>query len=272
METTTHKIYIGDAETVLKKIQDNFFQLMVTSPPYWNVRDYGHRDQIGRDDTLKQYLNRLNKVWIEIARTLLPDGKIALNIGNIYYSEPDEKRRTTANLSLLTWQQLNDIKSLRFMGTIYWQKTTSRDGSVLFGSYPYPTNFMISNAVEPIHIFRKVGKRNVSREIKEKSKVTKEEFKKFRDAIWNDINGVEDEHCAAYPWELPARLIKMFSYVEDWVLDPFLGSGTTMKAAKDLGRNSVGIELNPKYLKRIKEKVGIQQRDMFNNVKLEIIK
>jgi len=272
MKPTTHKIYIGDAEKILKKLPDNYFQLMVTSPPYWNVRDYGHKGQIGLNDTLEQYLERLNRVWKEVVRTLLPDGKIVLNIGNIYYSEPGEKRRTTANLSLVTWQQLNNFKELRFMGTIYWQKTTSRDGSVLFGSYPYPTNFMISNAVEPIHIFRKIGKRNVSQEIKEKSKVSKEDFKKFRDAIWNDINGVEDEHCAAYPWELPARLIKMFSYVEDWILDPFLGSGTTMKAAKDLGRNSVGIELNPKYLKRIEEKIGIKQGNMFDNVKFEIIK
>ena len=231
-KSTTHRIYVGDAETRLKKLPDNFFQLMVTSPPYWNVRDYEHKEQIGRNDSLEQYLDRLNGVWKEVTRTLLPDGKIALNIGNIYYSEPDEKRRTTANLSLLTWQQLNDVKELRFMGTIYWQKTTSRDGSVLFGSYPYPTNFMISNAVEPIHIFRKIGERKVSQEIKEKSKVSLEEFKKFRDAIWRDINGVEDKHCAAYPWELPARLIKMFSYVEDWILDPFLGSGTTIKWQK----------------------------------------
>ncbi|PIU15114.1 hypothetical protein COT20_02125 [bacterium (Candidatus Gribaldobacteria) CG08_land_8_20_14_0_20_39_15] len=272
MKTTTHKIYIGDAETTLKELPGNFFQLMVTSPPYWNVRDYGHKEQIGKNDSLQQYLGRLNKVWQEVARTLLPDGKIALNIGNIYYSEPDEKRRTTANLSLLTWQQLNNIKCLRFMGTIYWQKTTSRNGAVLFGSYPYPTNFMISNAVEPIHIFRKIGRRDVSQEVKEKSKVNKEDFKKFRDAIWNDINGVEDVHCAAYPYELPARLIKMFSYVDDWILDPFLGSGTTMKAAKDLERSSVGIELHPKYLKRIEEKVGIKQGDMFDDAKFEIIK
>ncbi len=272
MTATSHKIYIGDAETVLKKLPDNFFQLMVTSPPYWNVRDYGHKDQIGLNDTLEEYLDRLNGVWAEVVRSLLPDGKIALNIGNIYYSEPDEKRRTTANLALLTWQQLSNIKGLRFMGTIYWQKTTSRAGAVLFGSYPYPANFMISNAVEPIHIFRKVGKREVPKEIKEKSKVTLEEFRKFRDAIWNDINGVEDKHCAAYPQELPARLIKMFSYVEDWILDPFLGSGTTMKAAKDLGRNSVGIELNPEFLKIIEAKVGIKQSDMFTGAKFEVIK
>jgi len=268
---TTHKIYIGDVETVLKGLPDSFFQLMVTSPPYWNVRDYGHKDQIGLNDTLEEYLDRLNRVWKEVARTLLPDGKIALNIGNIYYSEPDEKRRTTANLSLLTWQQLNNIKNLRFMGTIYWQKTTSRDGAVLFGSYPYPTNFMISNAVEPIHIFRKIGKRGVSKEIKERSKVTPEEFRKFRDAIWNDINGVEDKHCAAYPVELPARLIKMFTYLEDWVLDPFLGSGTTTKAAKDLGRNSVGIEINPEFLKIIELKVKAKQSEMFNSAEFKVI-
>jgi modification methylase len=141
------------------------------------------------------------------------------------------------------------------MGTIYWQKTTSRGGVVLFGSYPYPTNFMISNAVEPIHVFRKVGKRSVSKEIKERSKVSLIDFRKFRDAIWNDINGVEDKHCAAFPVELPSRIVKMFSYVDDWVLDPFVGSGTTIKAAKDLGRNSVGIELNPDFLPIIKEKI-----------------
>ena len=87
-----------------------------------------------------------------------------------------------------------------------------------------------------------------------------------------DINGVEDAHCAAYPQELPARLIKMFSYVEDWILDPFLGSGTTMKAAKDLGRNSVGIELNPDYLTRIEEKAGIKQSDIFTGSDFEVVK
>ncbi len=259
MSSTLQKVYIGDAVMVLKTLPDNFFQLMVTSPPYWNVRDYGHNNQIGLNDTLDRYFNRLDRVWEEVVRTLLPDGKIALNIGNVYYSEPGEKRRTTANLSLLTWQQLNNYKELRFMGTIYWQKTTSRAGAVLFGSYPYPANFMISNAVEPIHIFRKVGTRKVPKEIKERSKITLEEFRKFRDAVWDDINGVDDKHSAAFPVELPARLIKMFSYVEDWILDPFAGSGTTLKAAKELGRNSVGIELNPEYLPLIEEKLDAGQ-------------
>ena len=267
---TEHTIYFGDSAEILKTIPKDTFQLMVTSPPYWNVRDYGHSKQIGFKDTLSEYLERLDKVWEEVVRTLLPDGKIALNIGNIYYSEPDENRRTTANLSYLTWKQLDKFKELRFMGTIYWRKTTSRAGAVLFGSYPYPTNFMISSAVEPIHIFRKVGKREVSIEIKEKSKISLKEFKEFRDAIW-DINGVNDKHAAAYPYELPERLIKMFTYVGDTVLDPFVGSGTTIKAAKELNRNSIGIDINPEFLSIIKEKVGINQKMLNKEVEFKVI-
>ena len=142
-DKTTHKIIFGDSASVLKKFEKDTFQLMVTSPPYWNVRDYGHPDQIGFKDTLDEYLDRLNGVWKEVVRTLLPNGKLALNIGNVYYTEEDETRRTTANLSYLLWKQLADFKELRYMGTIYWVKTTSRSGAVLFGSYPYPTNFMI---------------------------------------------------------------------------------------------------------------------------------
>lgn len=266
-----HKIIIGDSATVLKTFPDNNFQLMVTSPPYWNVRDYGVKEQIGFYDTLEEYLERLDEVWTEVVRTLLPDGKIALNIGNIYYSQPGEKRRTTANLTYLTWNQLDNYKELAFMGTIYWQKTTSRAGAVLFGSYPYPPNFMISSAVEPIHIFRKKGKRKVSKEIKEKSKVTLEQFREFRDAIWY-INGVNDKHCAAFPNEIPERLIRMFSFVDDWVLDPFVGSGTTIKAACDLGRNSVGIDINPDFIPIMDEKIGITQTQLDNKAKYEIIR
>lgn len=255
---TTHKIVFGESEKILRKFADGTFQLMVTSPPYWNVRDYGVNNQIGFGESLDSYLQRLNGVWSEVVRTLLPDGKIAVNIGNIYYNWEKEKRKTTANLAYLVWKQLDEYQDLRFMGTVYWQKTTSRNGAVLFGSYPYPTNFMISSAIEPIHIFRKVGEREVSKEFKEESKVSKEEFRGFRDAIWY-INGVEDKHSAAFPYEIPANLIKMFSYVGDTILDPFVGSGTTTKAAIDLRRNSVGIELNSDFRSIIESKISATQ-------------
>ncbi|MFH1003601.1 MAG: DNA methyltransferase, partial [Chloroflexota bacterium] len=170
---TKHLIYFGDAREVLRQyVQGDSVQLMVTSPPYWNVRDYGHPSQIGYRDTMDTYLDRLDDVWREVVRTLLPDGKLAINIGNIYYSEPGEERRTTANLNLLMWERLSRFEKLRFMGTIYWKKTTSRAGAVLFGSYPYPSNFMVSNAIEMIFIFRKIGQREVSPEIKKSSKIS----------------------------------------------------------------------------------------------------
>jgi DNA modification methylase len=266
MNETTHKIIFGDSAKVLESFPSESFQLMVTSPPYWNVRDYGHPSQIGYGESLEEYLERLNDVWKQVVRTLLPDGKIAVNIGNIYYNWEGERRKTTANLSYSVWKQLDEYQELRYMGTIYWQKTTSRNGAVLFGSYPYPTNFMISSAVEPIHIFRKVGERMVDEAIKEASKVTKEEFRAFRDAIWY-INGVEDKHAAAFPIEIPINLIRMFSYVGDTILDPFLGSGTTTKAAINLNRNSVGIEINPNFRSIIEEKIYAKQTsfDMKNS-------
>jgi DNA modification methylase len=260
-----YDIYFGDSAETLEKIKANTFQLTVTSSPYWNVRNYGGGPkQIGFGQSLKEYLKSLDLVWKQVVRTTLPDGKIAINIGNVYYSDTNESRRSTANLSYLLWNQLNKYKKLRYVGTIYWRKTTSRDGSVLFGSYPYPSNFMISSAVEPIHVFRKIGTRKVSNEIKERSKVSIEDFRKLRNAIW-DINGIVDKHCAAFPYELPERLIKMFSFYGDTVLDPFLGSGTTMKAARDLNRNCVGVELNYDYLSIIKEKVKINQNNLLHD-------
>ena len=145
-----HKIIFGESEKVLRTFDEDTFQLMVTSPPYWNVRDYEVDSQIGFGEDLDSYLERLNGVWGEVVRTLLPDGKIAVNIGNIYYNFEKEKRKTTANLAYLIWKQLDEYQELRFMGTVYWQKTTSRNGAVLFGSYPYPTNFMISSRSKPI--------------------------------------------------------------------------------------------------------------------------
>ncbi len=257
---TRHKIFFGDAGNVLREyVDDASIQLMVTSPPYWNVRDYGHPDQIGCNDTLEEYLARLKDVWQEVVRVLLPDGKLALNIGNIYYSHPDEKRKTTANLALLLWNQLDSLSELRFMGTIYWQKTTSRAGAVLFGSYPYPTNFMISNAVEPIFVFRKRGRRVVSKEIKEKSRIGLAEFRTFRDALWPINGAAADKHTAAFPLEIPRRLIMMYSFVGDTVLDPFVGSGTTTRAALELKRDSIGIEINRNFFAFMEEKLGISE-------------
>lgn len=247
---TEHKFFIGDAGEILSLLEDEIIQLIVTSPPYWNARDYGHPKQIGFKNKYEEYLLKMESIFKECVRVLLPDGKIALNIGNIYNYENNEKRTYTVNLVLDLWKILNNHKDLRFMGTIYWKKTTSRNGAVLFGSYPYPSNFMISTALEAIHIFRKIGKRKISKEIKEKSIILKEEFKEFREPIWY-LNGIsKKEHPAVFPNELVYRLIKMCSFYGDTVLDPFCGVGTTNLEALKLNRNSIGIDIKKEYISK----------------------
>ena len=245
-----HTLYIGSADEELIKIKDNSIQLIITSPPYWNARDYKHQKQIGFNDTYEEYLVKMKKIFKECVRILLPDGKIALNIGNVYNFELVHKRTYTVNLIMEAWKILNEFEELRFMGTIYWKKSTSRNGAVLFGSYPYPSTFMISTALEAIHIFRKVGKRKVSKGIKEKSKISKEEFRQFRDPIWH-LNGISrKDHPAVFPNELVYRLIKMYSFCGDTVLDPFCGIGTVNIEALVLNRNSIGIDVKKKYIRK----------------------
>ena len=264
MNKTEHKLYVGNATQELLNIEENSIQLIVTSPPYWNARNYEHPQQIGFNDTYEEYLKRMRQIFEGCVRVLLPDGKITLNIGNIYNKDNTEKRSYTVNLVLDLWKILNEFTVLRYMGTIFWKKTISRNGAVLFGSYPYPSNFMISTALESIHVFRKMGKRKIPKEIKEKSRVSKEEFQEFREPIWS-INGVSKKaHPAVFPNELPHRLIKMYSFYGDTVLDPFCGIGTTNVEALKLVRNSIGIDIREDYietavsnLKRIKKPVSI---------------
>ena len=126
---------------------------------------------------------------------------------------------------------------------------------------------------EFILVFKKPGEApKVSKELKEKSKLSKEEWNEYFNGHWNFNGERQTEHLAMYPEELPKRLIKMFSFVGDTVLDPFLGSGTTMLAAKNLGRNSIGYEINPDFLNIIKRKVGIDETKLFENHKFEILK
>jgi site-specific DNA-methyltransferase (adenine-specific) len=155
------------------------------------------------------------------------------------------------------------------MGAIIWQKKTTSNttgGASLMGSYPTPRNGIISIDYEFILLFKKLGIPNKpDKEIKEKSKMTKEEWKTYFDGHWNFGGARQDGHIAMFPEELPKRLIKMFSFVGETILDPFLGSGTTSLAAKKLGRNSVGYEMNHEFIPYIKKKLEINQNDIFNS-------
>jgi DNA modification methylase len=160
------------------------------------------------------------------------------------------------------------------MGSIIWQKKTTMrptGGATVMGCYPYPPNSMIEIDYEFILIFKKPGKsEKVAKEIKEKSKLTKEESKEYFSGHWR-ISGVrQKEHQAMFPEEVPKRLIKMYSYINDTVLDPFLGSGTTAKVALELQRNVIGYEINPDFIPIIQNKIS---KSLFiQNNKIEVIR
>jgi site-specific DNA-methyltransferase (adenine-specific) len=162
------------------------------------------------------------------------------------------------------------------MGAIIWQKVTTchtTGGATVMGSFPYPRNGIIKFDYEFILIFKKYGKPPmVSHEIKEQSKLTQEEWNQYFTGHWNFSGEKQDKHLAMFPEELPKRLIKMFSFVGDTILDPFLGSGTTSLAAKNLKRNSIGYEINEDFLPVIKEKLRLKQSTIFQDATFEIIK
>jgi site-specific DNA-methyltransferase (adenine-specific) len=149
------------------------------------------------------------------------------------------------------------------MGAIIWQKVTTchtTGGATVMGSYPYPRSGILKLDYEFILIFRKYGNQpRVRKEIKEQSKLTQEEWNQYFAGHWNFPGETQDKHLAMFPEELPRRLIKMFSFVGDTVLDPFLGSGTTSVAARDLSRNSIGYEINEGFLPIIEKRLKLTQ-------------
>jgi len=162
------------------------------------------------------------------------------------------------------------------MGAIIWQKVTTchtTGGATVMGSFPYPRNGIVKLDYEFILLFKKYGDSpKVNREVKEQSKLTQEEWNQYFIGHWNFPGERQDKHLAMFPEELPRRIIKMFSFVGDTVLDPFLGSGTTSLAARNLNRNSLGYEINDNFLPVIREKLGMNQRTIFQDAIVQIDK
>jgi len=161
------------------------------------------------------------------------------------------------------------------MGAIIWQKSTTMNtsgGATIMGSFPYPRNGIIKLDYEFILLFKKNGTpEKIDKNMKELSKMTKEEWNTYFQGHWNFNGARQDGHIAMFPEELPKRLIKMFSFVGNTVLDPFVGSGTTSLAAKNLGRNSVGYEINSKFIEMIKQKLDVGVGKMFDNSTVNFI-
>ena len=257
---TWHKLIIGDSRK-MHEVNDESVHVVVTSPPYWQLKDYGTEKQIGQSNlSYEDYLVMLSEVFSECVRVLGPDGKLCINIMPIFLAGQNStfKRRVTKTVLSDLEMMMNKTKKMYFHSLFIWDKRkVARFSS--YGSYPYPTNLFSTFPYEWIMVFAKGGKRvPVSKEIKELSKIAHEEWEQWCvNSIWEmqPASATREKHPAPFPEELPRRLIRLYSFIGDTVLDPFLGSGTTMKVARDLGRNSIGCEINPDYLQTIKEKV-----------------
>ena len=254
--STIHKLIIGDCAS-MKEIGDGSIHLMVTSPPYFNAPF----DYKGLFKTYKHYLELLKAVSSEVYR-VLQDGRIVvLNIDDMLID--GEKFPIVADATKIFMDS-----GFRYRDRITWKKPdgylriSRRSGVIL--QNPYPMYFYPDNLLESIIIFQK-GKfnyRSIPKEIREGSKIDTKEFsnKKWYMTIW-EMNNVlpgspMEKDIAAFPEELPYRAIKLFSYIGETILDPFVGSGTTMKIARNLGRNSIGIEIKKELIQTIKDKTG----------------
>lgn len=261
---TTHKIINGDSRD-MNLIQSESIHLVITSPPYWQLKDYGSENQIGYHDNYENYINNLNLVWKECYRVLHNGCRLCVNIGDQFARSIYYGRYKVIPIREEIIKFCENI-GFDYMGAIIWQKVTTSNttgGGLQMGSYPYPRNGILKIDYEFILLFKKLGDApKPTSEQKELSKMTSEEWNTYFAGHWN-FNGVrQDNHIAMFPEELPKRLIKMFSFSGDTVLDPFAGSGTTNLAAKNLGRNSVGYEINPDFIPVMQHKLGANQIDM----------
>ena len=275
---SSHKVVFGDSRAMIM-VPNESVDLIVTSPPYWQLKDYGNGslgyngDQIGYNDNYEDYINNLNLVWKECYRILKDGCRLCINIGDQYArSAYYGSYRVISIKSEIV--KFCEVMGFSYMGAIIWQKVTtcntSGGGSVM-GSFPYPRNGIVKLDYEYILLFRKPGlPPQVTKEVKEKSRLTKEEWSTYFQGHWHFAGEKQGKHLAMFPEELPKRCIKMFSFVGDMVFDPFLGSGTTMLAALNLGRNSIGYELNDSFLSIIKER--LTQKSKRDQLRIEIVR
>jgi DNA modification methylase/endonuclease YncB( thermonuclease family) len=272
---THHSIINGDSR-VMNDLKDESVHLIVTSPPYWQLKDYGTTNQIGFHESYESYINNLNLVWSECYRVLHNGCRLCVNIGDqfaraVYYGR---YKVIPIREEII---KFCEIIGFDYMGAVIWQKVATMNtsgGGAVMGSFPYPRNGILKIDYEFILIFKKQGNApKPTKEQKELSKMTTEEWNEYFSGHWNFAGAKQDGgHLAMYPEELPKRLIKMFSFAGETVLDPFMGSGTTALAAKNLQRNSVGYEINTDYLPIIAKKLNFSDVKMFDNSIVEFSK
>lgn len=250
---TIQKIYVKNSR-MMNDLPDNSIHLMVTSPPYFDTKMYSREpieNDLGNIHDIDEWFEKISEVWKEVYRVLQPGRKAFINIMNLPIRLENGGFRTL-NLVGRTIDACEKIGFI-FKRDIIWHKTNAVRAH--FGTYPYPGGILINNMHEFILEFDKPEKKGFSKyghltkEQKEKSKLDKEFWLTIKKSdVWvmkPQGSGDRRNHIAPFPYELPYRLIKAFSYIGETVLDPFVGSGTTLLAAADLKRNGIGYEIVP---------------------------
>jgi len=245
------RVYYEDSRK-MDKVKDSSIACIITSPPYFDYKDYGGNG-IDKSKSYNEYIELLSQVFRECFKKLRSDGKLCVNITNMKSRFSVEKKSFLYPIIADVTKKCIEIGYI-FFDEIIWVKGSANAGALggkpLFGSYPYPVNPKILDSIqESILIFKKSGSPvKIEKNIKELSKLTKEEWKEYTKGVWyippkHQNNG----HPAVFPIEIPLRLIKMYSFVGDTILDPFLGSGTTLNACLQTGRNGIGYEINKSF-------------------------
>ena len=270
--STVHRLINGDARD-LSFLGDESVHLVVTSPPYWNLKRYNESpNQLGHIQEYEAFLAELEKVWRHVFRILVPGGRLVCVVGDVCVARRNFGRHLVfplhADISVI-------CRRIGFdnLNPIVWHKIANASYEVPNGSKflgkPYEPNAIIKNDMEFILMQRKPGgyrKPTVAQ--REASKLSKEEFDKWFQQIWNITGASTKHHPAPFPLELSRRLVRMFSFVGDTVLDPFCGTGTTMIAAMRTGRNSVGIEIDPEYCRMTARYLKAENSALFSEAKL----
>jgi DNA modification methylase len=267
------KVFFKDARTMCE-LPDESVHLVITSPPYFNVKDYSLdgrqryatgsklRGQIGDIPHYEAYLHELTKVWIECWRVLKPNGKLCVNTPLMPILKAQSNTHYSRDIVDINAGIQHDIlhNTKFFLYDVFIWDRTNPTKNLMFGSYPYPPNFYAQNTVEFITVYVKDGKPEPKPAyIKEESKLTEKEWVEFTKQVWsipvpNRSDIAYGKHPAIMPEDIAKRLTRLFSFTGDIVLDPFMGSGTTAKVALELGRHYVGYEIDPKYERLIRAK------------------
>lgn len=251
-------VYHGDSRR-MADLESSSVELIVTSPPYWQIKDYGVPGQIGHGQGLHAYLRDLSLVWGECHRVIREGGRMCVNIGDQFARASLYGRYRVIPLHAEVICQCA-AHGFDFMGSIIWRKKTTMNtsgGATVMGSYPHPPNGIVEIDFEFILLFKKPGTlKKKDAELKKNAAMSRDEWKTWFSGHWELGGARKKGHEAPFPEEIPRRLIRMFSFPGDTVLDPFLGTGTTAAVAQSLGRHAIGYEISEEFTGLAMEKLG----------------